>query len=350
MPVPRVLQAPGDIAGQLTLAAHGLREIGVSATSFSRAHPFGYRIGPDVVPTASRVDWVRKAAREIVRHDVLHLHFGQSFLPEAGEGWDARLFRRFGGAVVMEFHGSDIRIPRIEHARNPYYVPEATEDEATATARMERWSTITDGHVILSDHQLRTFAAPYFGHVHMVPLRIDTRAFTPRPPRADAPRPLVVHAPSDLAVKGTAHVRAAVETLRAAGAAFDYEEISGMSNDEVLALTSRADLVIDQLCLGAHGVFAIEAWCLGKPVIGNISDDFATAADPALPVIRASPDDIVAVLGSWLERGADRAQLGTASRAYAERVHDVRPVARQLLDVYAQLPQRGRRSRKPRRT
>lgn len=340
MAVPRVLHAPGDIAGQLTLAAHGLREIGVPATAFSRAHPFGYRIGPDVVPTASRIDWVRRAARELARHDVLHLHFGQSFLPEIGDGWDARLFRRFGGAVVMEFHGSDIRIPRIEHARNPYYVPEAMENEPDATARLKRWSAITDGHVILSDFQLRTFAAPYFEHVHMVPLRVDARAFTPRPPQSGARRPLVVHAPSDRAVKGTAHVRAAVETLRAAGVAFDYEEISGMSNDEVLAATSRADLVVDQLCLGAHGVFAIEAWCLGKPVIGNISDEFAAAADPALPVIRASPDDIVAVLGSWLERGPDRAQLGAASRAYAERVHDVRPVARRLLEVYSRLPQR----------
>lgn len=341
MAAPRVLQAPGDVAGQLTLAAHGLREIGVPATSFSRAHPFGYRIGPDVTPT-SRPSWLLHAARELLRHDVLHLHFGQSFLPEAADGWDARLFRRFGGAVVMEFHGSDIRIPEVEYARNPYYVPQEMENEPDATARLRRWSAITEGHAIISDHQLRAFAEPWFPHLHTVPLRVDTRAFEPSPPAVDARRPLVVHAPSDLAVKGTAHVRDAVATLRDAGVAFEYEEISGMSNDEVLALTSRADLVIDQLCLGAHGVFAIEAWCLGKPVIGNIADEFAAAADPDLPVIRASPDDIVDVLGRWLERGEDRQRVGRASRAYAERVHDVRRVAPRLVDVYAQLP--GRRT------
>ena len=148
----------------------------------------------------------------------------------------------------------------------------------------------------------------------------------------------MVHAPSNPRIKGTVHVRRAVEDLRSAGLDFEYVEITGMSHAEAKAQYQRADLVVDQLCIGAHGVFALEAMSLAKPVVCYIRPDLVAKYPQDLPVINASPETLTSVLGEWLQRPADRRERGIASRAYAEREHDVRVVARRLLDVYEQLP------------
>jgi len=59
---------------------------------------------------------------------------------------------------------------------------------------------------------------------------------------------------------------------------------------------------------------------------------------PVLPIINANPDTIEQVLAEWVERPRERYELGLASRAYAERIHDHRAVARRMLDAYETLP------------
>ncbi|HKH79676.1 MAG TPA: hypothetical protein VJ996_06610, partial [Solirubrobacteraceae bacterium] len=163
---------------------------------------------------------------------------------------------------------------------------------------------------------------------------------TPRPPRPDAVRPVVVHAPSDFAGKGTAHVRRAVQALSARGVALEYVELRGSSHSEVMRRCETADIVVDQLCSGAHGVFAAEAMSLAKPVICNMLAEYAATLPPDCPIINADPDTITEVLGSWLTRPHERHALGIASRAYAERHFDIRVVARRLLEAYEELPGR----------
>lgn len=335
---PRVLHAPVEVSGQAAMAAHGLREIGVTAHAFSRPHSFGYEVGPDLVPGPGRASWARLALRAMRDHDVLHLYFGQTFLPEAARGLDARIARRFGKRVVMEFLGSDIRMPSIEATRNPWYVRFGGEDDDRARARMMRWSAITGGHVIVCDRALTRFVRPYFDHVHVVPFRVDVRRFTAQPPRIHDGAPVVVHAPSHLAGKGTAHVRAAVDALRRRGVSFEYVEISGASQEEALAACARADLVIDQLCVGSHGVWAVEAMCMAKPVICYIHPEVRQLYPEDFPIVDATPATLTDVLAEWLQDPQRRRERGISSRAYAERVHDARTVARLLLQVYEQLP------------
>ena len=55
-----------------------------------------------------------------------------------------------------------------------------------------------------------------------------------------------------------------------------------MSNEEVIKLIQRADLVIDQLVIGWYAMFAIEAMSLGKPVICNLRSDFFSNSIPQL--------------------------------------------------------------------
>jgi glycosyltransferase involved in cell wall biosynthesis len=153
--------------------------------------------------------------------------------------------------------------------------------------------------------------------------------------------PVLVHAPSHLAAKGTPFVREAVERLKARGLAFEYVELHGVTHDEALAGYRRADLVVDQLCTGYHGVVAVEAMALAKPVVCYTLPELEPTYPRGYPLINANPDTVTAVLEEWLQRPGERHARGLASREYAERVHDHRAVAARLLDAYDRIARGG---------
>lgn len=331
----RVLHAPIEIAGQMMLSVLGQRELGVQATGFARRHGFDYDPAPDIMPPRNPLGYLRAATRAIRAHDLIHFYFGQSFLPRQ---LDAPRLARLGKRVVIEFLGSDVRMPSVEARRNPHYVRIEMENDAQATRLMRLWSKVTQGHVIVCDHSLDVFLAPHFPHIHVVGQRVDMRQLLPRPPDPRAQRMRVIHSPTDLAAKGTEFVRRATAELVADGAPIDYVEVHGLSHSQALEVYRSADLVVDQLCGGGHGVFAAEAMSLAKPVVCYLLPELEATYPAGLPIINANPKTLKQVLAEWVDRPRERHQRGLASRAYAERVHDHRLVARRLLDVYETLP------------
>jgi hypothetical protein len=331
----RVLHAPVEIAGQMVLSVLGQRELGVDATGFARLHSFMYEPSPDIVPRPGRLAYLRAAASAVAGHDLVHFYFGQSFLPRQ---LDARVLPRLGKRVAIEFLGSDVRMPSVEARRNPHYVRIEMEDDARATGLMRRWSKLAQGHAIVCDHSLDAFLAPHFPHIHVVGQRVDMRRLAPVPPNPQARRMRVVHSPTDLAAKGTEHVRRAAAELAAEGAPIDYVEVTGRSHSQALEIYRSADLIVDQLCAGSHGVFAAEAMSLAKPVVCYLLPELQEAYPEGLPILNANPGTIKQVLADWAERPRERHELGLASRSYAERVHDHRVVAGRLLEVYETLP------------
>lgn len=147
-----------------------------------------------------------------------------------------------------------------------------------------------------------------------------------------------MHIPSQMAFKGTDAIRNAVERLQDRGVRFEYLELSGVSHEQALAACRRADLVVDQVRGGSHGVFAVEAMALGKPVICYILPELLPTYPEGFPIINANPDTLEAVLEAWLQLPEERHRRGVQSREYAERVHDISVVARRLVEVYERLP------------
>jgi glycosyltransferase involved in cell wall biosynthesis len=331
---PRVLHAPVEIAGQVALSAHGLRLAGLEATAYCEPHAFDFGVGPDVVPaTGHPLRYLRETAALVRRHDIVHYHFARSFLADQRRFADARAIARLGRRVLMTFHGSEVRRPSIERARNPHYVPFAGEDDRVAEDRLRRWAAITGGHAVVLDPALVDHVRDHFPRVDVLRLMVDTERYRPAPPDPAVSRPRIVHSPTERAGKGTEHVRAAVAALRERGLEFDYDEVFGETQAVALERYARADLVIDQLCVGSHGVFAIEAMSLAKPVICHVAPARDRFPDD-LPIIQADPTTIAGVLADWIGRPQDRHELGRRSRAYAEREHDVRVVGRRLAQVY----------------
>jgi hypothetical protein len=340
-----VFLSPLEIAGQVSYTAEGLRALGHGAVT---AFPIPPALR-DARPTfhlheQSRLryltDRIGVTLRTLGRFDIYHYYNGTSLLAKRYGYLDARMNKALGKCVCVEYCGTDVRLPSIARQRNPYYVnafAETAADEDRKREEMARWATLTGGHAIITDVTLIPYLEPFFSNIHCLRHRLDVQGMTPHYPHSDTARPLLVHAPSNPAVKGTAYIRAAVESLRAKGRDFAYCELTGMSHATVLETLQRADLVLDQLTLGHYGVFAVEAMSLGKPTICFLLPEVLDAYPPELPIINANPDTVGDVLDAWLANGAGRHQAGRASRAFAETTHDYRVVAQHFVDLYRQL-------------
>lgn len=329
----KVLHLPTEIAGQVNLSARGLREIGVESYNTTRPNPFGYPV--DIDPHITWAPFLKDTRdpflffRWVNEFDLFHFH-KSSYLPF---GIDVKLLQKKHIPFVVEFWGSDIRLYDLERKRNPYFVGDNADNQKRKLARLKFWSENTD-EVIFSDHSADIFLKPYFPKIHIVGQRVDTDLYTPNYPSPVTVSPKILHAPSVKATKGTEYVHQAIVDLQGAGLDFEYIEVSGVSHKEAVQMYSQADIIIDQLTTGSHGVFACEAMALGKPVICYILDELLPTYPSGFPIVNANPDTIKQVLEELICSPEKRYEIGMKSRKYAEQVHDIRLVAQKLLEIY----------------
>jgi glycosyltransferase involved in cell wall biosynthesis len=121
----------------------------------------------------------------------------------------------------------------------------------------------------------------------------------------------------------------------------DLDIVEGVPHEEARARYARADIVVDQLHAGWHGVFALESMALGKPVVTHLKPDVVERSAEGfgirVPIVPATSETLVDALRPLVGDAALRREIGAASRAYVEAVHDIDRVADRLLDVYRSL-------------
>jgi glycosyltransferase involved in cell wall biosynthesis len=238
--------------------------------------------------------------------DVFHFYFGLTLIPKSIQFPLLRLLRK---RSVFHYLGSDIR----------------------GKSREELAFGKRAGAEIVGSYD----AIRWVPEAHVIPPGLDLREFTPVPP-SDSPRPLVVHAPSNREKKGTRFVIEACEQLDV-----ELDIVEGVPHEEARARYARADIVVDQLQAGWHGVFALESMALGKPVVTHLKPDVVERSAEGfgirVPIVPATSETLVAALRPLVEQPALRRELGTAGRAYVEQVHDIDRIADRLIDVYRSL-------------
>jgi glycosyltransferase involved in cell wall biosynthesis len=329
----RVLHLPTEIAGQVNLSVTGLRKIGIDAKNTARPNPFGYPV--DIDPRFSKIPFLKKTrnpflmAKWYEEFDLFHYH-KSSYLPW---GRDVKQLVKRGKPFVIEFWGSDIRLSYLERERNPYFIGDNSDNLKRKLDRLGFWSTHTD-EVIMSDHSADNVLEKYFQKIHIVGQRVDTSRYSPNYPSPESSRPKIVHAPSSKAIKGTIHVINAIDKLKRSGLDFEYIEVSGVTHQKAMEIYSEADIIIDQMLLGSHGVFACEAMALGKPVICYIMDKLIGTYPEGFPIINANPDTLEEVLEDLINDPMGRYKIGKLSRKYAEDVHDIEVIAKKLEAIY----------------
>jgi glycosyltransferase involved in cell wall biosynthesis len=245
-------------------------------------------------------------ARLLPRTDIFHFYFGLTLIPKSLQFPILSATRR---KSVYHFLGTDIR------GKTPAELA---------------YGKRADAQIVGSYDALR-----WVPEAHVVPPGLDLRPFTPHPP-SDNPRPLVVHAPSSREKKGTQYVIEACAQLPV-----DLDIVEGVPHDVARERYARADIVVDQLYAGWHGVFALESMALGKPVIAHINHEAlersAQGFGIRLPIIPATKETLVDALRPLVASPALRREIGAASRTYVEQVHDIDRAADRLIDIYAGL-------------
>jgi glycosyltransferase involved in cell wall biosynthesis len=306
-----VTHCPVNVAGIPWENVQALRRKGVDArlVVFNRG-----RLHPEADVSLERrgglarrqvTQW-RALLRLLPRTDVFHFYFGLTFVPKSVQFPILRALRK---KSVMHYLGSDIR--------------------GKAPTELA-WGKRAGAQIVGS------FAAlQWVPDAEMIPPGIDLRPFTPVPP-SGRERPIVVHAPSDRARKGTEHVIAACAQLPV-----ELDIVEGVPHDQARERYARADIVVDQLNAGWHGIFALEAMALGKPVLTYLSPETVAQAEAhygvRLPLVATTKETLADDLRPLVGSPDLRREIGAASRAYVERVHDIDVIADRLLDVYARL-------------
>jgi glycosyltransferase involved in cell wall biosynthesis len=220
-----------------------------------------------------------------------------------------RILHALGKRGVYQYLGSDIR---------------------GKTREQLAYGLAADAEIVSSYDAIR-----WVPHADVVLPGIEVSRIDPALP-SDRKRPVILHAPSSRKRKGTEHIVAAVEGLDA-----DLRIVEGMTHDEAFELYREADIVIDQLNAGWYGVFAIECLALGKPVVTFLHDEAVRRTEEAygtkVPLVPTTKETLRESLRPLVEDVALRQRVGAASRAYAERLHDIDKIAGELVEIYGRI-------------
>ena len=301
-----------NIAGIPWTNVRALRRKGVGATlvvfntqPFRQADADWNLERPSGLVRRQLIQW-RALLKLLPRTDVFHFYFGLTLVPQALQFPILRALRK---KSVFHFLGSDIR------GKTP---PELA------------YAQRADARVVGSYDAIR-----WVPDAEMIPPGIELDVYRPVPP-SDRERPLVVHAPSSRARKGTEYVVGACAEL-----AVDLEIVEGLQNEQARERYARADIVVEQLHAGWHGVLGLEAMALGKPVVTYLHDEAVRRTEEAfglkVPIVNATKDTLVEALRPLIESTDVRRRIGADSRAYVERIHDADKVGDRLLELYSRL-------------
>jgi hypothetical protein len=353
----KVLHLPVNIASQISATVRALKDIGIDARGLvfnntdtqdglgietykivsRREHPFS--------GIKQSIPFWLAAFKAIRRADVIHWHYSERALPF---GLDLRMIARMNKAAIVEFWGSDIRIPEIAIADNPFMArlyesyPQMKITMEQSRRTQQRFADfgfecLIPGNELLPYVQKDIFPSPY-----KTVARVILSDFDPKYPDPDCTRPVVLHAPSHRGKKFSDHIIRTVSKLQEKYD-IEFRLITGLKHSEAIAAMRECDLLIDEVAPGDYGLAAIEAMALGKPSLNYIKPSIRALLPEELPIVNANVDTLAGQLEKLATDGKLRHEIGRRGRQYVEKYHDAHKVAHQLVGIYEELLAKKRR-------
>lgn len=247
---------------------------------------------------------------------------------------DAALLAREGITVALVHHGSELRSPRRHRAlyeHSPFHdrtVPlfellQRKVDELAPLVAAFEGPKLVSTPDLLDELPEATW----------LPVVVDHTIWVPGEAPLQRTRPVVVHAPSNPALKGSALIEPAVQALHDKGL-IEYRRLDGVAPERMPAVLAEADVVLDHFVIGNYGVLTVQALAQGRVTVGHVHPRVRDRLPEPLPVIEATPGDLGEVLErivaerSWAQGVA--AQGPTYSRRWHDGTHSGHVLARSL--------------------
>lgn len=338
----RVLYAPRNISGQASEYTAAVLPYGFDGEVWSYGDPaFGFPvdrvIDREQLLTEPLLRWevLNDAVR---RFDVFHFQYGRSLLDPEGvtipDLWDIPLLKALGKRVFMHFRGSDVRLASLHVQREPdSYLKDASFacDEPRIHGKISICRRFCDGLFVSTPGLL-----DYVPDATWIPHVLDVSAWR-RPARPEPAVPTVAHIPSSRATKGSDHITDVLTSLDRDGVCHALV-VEQVGRERLKDLLHEADIVIDSLTIGDHGLISVEAMAAGAIPVAHIHER-NRERNPGVPVVEADKRILEHVLRELAAGPERRAQLREECATWVRQHHD-RPVIGQLLATAYRAPPR----------
>ncbi|MEV7620306.1 hypothetical protein AB0N59_09200 [Microbacterium sp. NPDC089321] len=331
----RLLVGPRNFAGQgdrWARAAERLPDVGavsmMAGDNGGLDFPVDYRV-PDAVYTNSR-RW-GTSQREAVGAGFTHVMIEavSSMFGAASDkvvGREVEWLRARGVQVAMLCHGTDIRLPD-RHAQLDEWSP-------FRNAPAE-WVSRLQARADFNQRVLDRVSAPVFVSTpemlldrpgaHWLPIVVDVDRWSTSNEILHSDRPVVLHAPTNPLVKGTALIEPIVQSMHDEGT-IDYRRVIRVPSHRMPSLYAEADVVLEQFALGMYSVTSVEAMAAGRIAVAHVHDQVRDHVRQTtgleLPVVEATPDTLRDVLDDIRARPDHYRQLAQRGPEFVRMVHD----------------------------
>ncbi len=280
----------------------------------------------------------------VKNHDVFIFgSFSQFFF---GLGYPVLKF--FGKKIIFQFHGSDSRPPYLDgryqevNSKNIKSCIKLTQKTKKKLMWVEKYADV----IVNSPPQGYFHERPY---VNRLLVGIPCGPFEHLEDSLKTDKDLkkrngtdlackILHAPSDMAFKGTLQIRKIIQSLKAKGLKIDYHEISGVSNSLVVSAIKECDLVVDQLFVDfAMPGLACEAGYFGKPTIlaGNSKElwDELLKENERPPTFYCHEEEFESGIEFLIRNPQDRRELGLKAQKFVKTNWSPETVAKNYLKL-----------------
>jgi glycosyltransferase involved in cell wall biosynthesis len=333
----KVLHGTMEIANQMNSISNGLNNLNVKSRTLTYYPSYlGYDCDYQVDIITSKInkklqiDTASEIAKNLINtFDIFHFHYGKTLMEDNG---DLPLLNSLNKKIYMHHWGTDVRRLSIAKRLNPHA---KTKDlnELEIAKRLEFLGKQIDD-CIVADKELYEYVKGFYKNIHIVRQAINLNHYQPDPSFImKRERPVIVHAPTSQDFKGT---RKILETIKKLDIKYNFKFIliENMSHENAKRIYQSADIIIDQLHGAGHGLFALEAMAMEKPVICHISEFMKEFYPKELPIITSNVNSLEEDIIQLIKDPDLRKEIGKFGRKYVEKYHDKNIIASQLLDLY----------------
>jgi hypothetical protein len=338
----KILHGPSNIGGMAGVLSKAQRQCGMDAYSFCFPSGFFDYASDRIIKSTNCLGRVSEILSFFLReghsYEVFQFYFGVSY--SGNRLYEISLLKFLGKKIFFYFCGCDVRNSKFAIRNN---IVNACSHcwPMLCSANRNRAIFIANKYadaIFVSTPDLLEFIP----NALYLPQPIDLEVFSAianecckkSNPSICKDKIIIAHAPSNQSIKGTKYLLEAVLKLQKKGLPVDLVLIEGKSYTEAIRTCAKADLIVDQLLIGAYGQFSVEMMAMGKPVVCYIREDLLRYYPPTLPIISASPDNIESILDWLIERREDWSIYGNNGIDYVKNYHDSIKIGEQLASFY----------------